>query len=283
MTTTGQSFTEQDVESFFDQTTQTYLNFWDSEGVLHTGYFNGEYDHDYRAAAERTSDVVATEAGITASSYVLDVGCGCGPFLMYLAQRFGCRGEGLDLSIERINFARQQLTGDNAGLDLSFTHGSATAMPYADNTFTHVVSQDSMCLIPDKPKTHSEVFRVLQPGGVFAFSDFLQPKPDISERGRKHVYDRVRWNSGYSFLGYQQALEEAGFVVTHARNLEPQIRQTYRVIGKAATERAAQTDDPAARDWMLAFAESCGEIELAIDRGEFGWGIFVARKLANVG
>ena len=280
MPPTGQSFTEQDVESFFDQTHQTYLDFWDSEGVLHTGYFNGEYDHDYHAAAERTSDVVATEAGINASSYVLDVGCGCGPFLLYLARRFGCRGEGLDLSIERINFARQQVTGENAGLDLNFTHGSATAMPYADNTFTHVVSQDALCLIPDKPKTHSEVLRVLQPGGVFAFSDFLQPKPDISERGRKHVYDRVRWNSGYSFLGYQQALEEAGFVVTHARNLEPQIRQTYRVIGKAARERAGQTDDPAARDWMLAFAESCGEIELAIDRGEFGWGIFVARKLA---
>ena len=280
MTSTGQSFTEQDVETFFDQTHQTYLNFWDSEGVLHTGYFNGEYDHDYRAAAERTSEVVATEAGINASSYVLDVGCGCGPFLLYLTRRFGCRGEGLDLSQERINFARQQVSGENAGLDLNFTHGSATAMPYPDNTFTHVVSQDALCLIPDKPKTHSEVFRVLQPGGVFAFSDFLQPKPDISERGRKHVYDRVRWNSGYSFLGYQQALEEAGFVVTHARNLEPQIRQTYRVIGKAATERAEQTDDQAARDWMLAFAESCGEIELAIDRGEFGWGIFVARKLA---
>ena len=25
-------------------------------------------------------------------------------------------------------------------------------------------------LIPDKPRTHSEVFRALQPGGVFAFS-----------------------------------------------------------------------------------------------------------------
>lgn len=278
-----QSFTEQDVESFFDQTTQTYLNFWDSEGVLHTGYFTGEDDYDYRAAAERTSEVVATEAGINASSYVLDVGCGCGPFLIYLAQRLGCRGEGLDLSIERINFARQQLSGDNAGLNVNFTHGSATAMPYEDNTFTHVVSQDSLCLIPDKARTHSEVYRVLQPGGVFAFSDFLQPKTDISERGRKHVYDRVRWNSGFSYLGYQQALEQAGFVVTHARNLEPQIRQTYRVIGKSATERAAQTGDPAARDWMLAFAESCGEIELAIDRGEFGWGIFVARKPANAG
>jgi sarcosine/dimethylglycine N-methyltransferase len=280
MTTTGQSFTEEDVEKFFDQTTQTYLDFWDSEGVLHTGYFLGEDDTDYRAAAKRTSDVVADDAGITADSYVLDVGCGCGPFLIYLAERFNCRGEGLDLSIERINFARQQLTGDRAGLNVNFTHGSATNMPYEDNTFSHVVSQDSMCLIPDKARTHSEVFRVLRPGGIFAFSDFLQPKQDISERGRKHVYDRVRWNSGFSYLGYQEALQRAGFEIALARNLEPQIRQTYRVIGKAATERAAETDNAEARDWMLGFAESCGEIEHAIDRDEFGWGIFVARKPA---
>jgi ubiquinone/menaquinone biosynthesis C-methylase UbiE len=277
MTTTGQPFTEADVESFFNQTTRTYLDFWDSSGVLHTGYFNGADDTDYRAAAQRTSDVVAADAGINADSYVLDVGCGCGPFLIYLAERFNCRGEGLDLSIERINFAKQLLT-DRPGLNVNFTHGSATEMPYEDNTFSHVVSQDSLCLIPDKPRTHSEVFRVLRPGGIFAFSDFLQPKEEISERGRKHVYDRVRWNSGFSFIGYQQALQRAGFELLLARNLELQIRQTYRVIGKAATERAAVTDDQAARDWMLGFAESCGEIEHAIDRNEFGWGIFVARK-----
>ncbi len=277
MTTTGQPFTEADVENFFNQTTRTYLEFWDSSGVLHTGYFQDLTDTDYQAAALRTSDVVATDAGITADSHVLDVGCGCGPFLIYLAERFGCQGEGLDLSIERINFARESLA-DHPGLDVTFTHGSATDMPYADNTFSHVVSQDSLCLIPDKPATHAEVFRVLRPGGIFAFSDFLQPQEEISERGRKHVYDRVRWNSGFSFLGYQEALQRAGFEILLARNLEDQIRQTYRVIGKAATERAGQTDDTAARDWMLGFAESCGEIETAIDRNEFGWGIFVARK-----
>ncbi|MEO9237717.1 MAG: methyltransferase domain-containing protein, partial [Jatrophihabitantaceae bacterium] len=272
------AFTEQDVEGFFDQTTQTYLDFWDSEGVLHTGYFNGLADYDYQAAAQRTSDVLAADAGIDDSSYVLDAGCGCGNFLIDLAQQHGCQGEGLDLSIERINFARKQLTGDNAGLTVSFTHGSVTAMPYEDGTFSHVVSQDALCLVPDKPTTHSEVFRVLQPGGIFAFSDFLQPKPDISERGRTHVYDRVRWNSGFSFIGYQEALIRAGFEILVARNLLTQIRQTYRVIGKMATERAAVTEDQTARDWILAFAESCGEIELAIDRGEFGWGMFVARK-----
>ncbi|HJQ01577.1 MAG TPA: methyltransferase domain-containing protein [Jatrophihabitans sp.] len=280
MTTARPAFTEQDVEGFFDQTTQTYLDFWDSEGVLHTGYFTGLDDDDYRAAAQRTSDVLAAEAGIDASSYVLDVGCGCGNFLIDLAERRGCRGEGLDLSLERINFARRQLRGDRAELPVNFSHGSATAMPYEDNTFSHVVSQDALFLVPDKAKTQAEVLRVLRPGGIFAFSDFLQPRPDISPRGRTHVYDRVRWNDGFSYLDYQQALQDAGFELVLARNLLTQIRQTYRVIGKMATTRAAVTDDQAARDWILAFAESCGEIELAIDRGEFGWGMFLARKPA---
>jgi ubiquinone/menaquinone biosynthesis C-methylase UbiE len=276
------AYSEQDVEDFFDRTTQTYLSFWDSEGVLHTGYFVDDADDDYRAAADRTSDILAAEAQIDAGSYLLDVGCGCGNFLIHLASRFGCRGEGLDLSGERITFAQQQLARREPRLDIEFRHGSATRLPYQPDTFSHVVSQDALFLVPDKPRSHAEIHRVLRPGGVFAFSDFLQPKPEIGARARRHVYDRVRWSSGYSLVGYQAALERAGFDILLARNLERHIRQTYRVLGETARERAGTTPDAAARDWMLAFAESCAEIQIAIDHGEFGWGIFVARKRGSV-
>ena len=258
MSTTGQSFTEQDVEGFFDETTQTYLSFWDSEGVLHTGFFEGPDDDDYHAAADRTSDVLAADAGIDSQSYVLDVGCGCDNFLFHLGQRYGCRGEGLDLSIERVKFAQQQLADKRrAGLDLTFTHGSATRMPYADGTFSHVVSQDALFLVPDKPRSHAEIYRVLAPGGIFAFSDFLQPKQEIGEQARTHVYDRVRWSSGYSFLEYQAALERAGFEILLARNLLTHIRQTYGVLRTVAVQRAEATEDQVAREWILGFADSC--------------------------
>ncbi len=278
MSMTGPAYTERDVEDFFDQTLQTYLSFWDSDGVLHTGCFADDADEDYRAAAQRTSDILAAEGRIDGSSRVLDVGCGCGNFLIYLARRLGCSGEGLDLSEERIRFAQKQLAGDDRRLDIEFRHGSATQMPYEPGSFSHVVSQDALCLVPDKPRSHAEIHRVLQPGGVLAFSDFLQPREEIGERARKHVYDRVRWSGGYSLVGYQAALEKAGFEIILARNLESQIRQTYRVLGKTARERAETAPDAAARDWMLAFSVSCGEIQLAIDQREFGWGIFVARK-----
>jgi sarcosine/dimethylglycine N-methyltransferase len=277
---TRHAWAESDVEEFFDVTLQTYLSFWDSDGVLHTGYFGHDADDDYRAAAERTSDILAAEAQVGSASYVLDVGCGCGNFLICLAKRFGCRGDGLDLSEERIKFAREKLAAENRRhrLDLEFRHGSATQLPYKPSSFSHVVSQDALCLVPDKPRSLAEIHRVLVPGGVLAFSDFLQPKKEISERARKHVYDRVRWSSGYSLIEYQAALEKAGFEITLARNLESHIRQTYRVLGKAAREHAETTSNAAARDWMLAFSLSCKEIRVAIDHREFGWGIFVARK-----
>jgi sarcosine/dimethylglycine N-methyltransferase len=274
------AYTEREVEDFFDRTLENYLGFWDREGVLHTGYFSTDTDSDYRAAAGRTSDILATEAGIDGSSYVLDAGCGCGNFLIYLAGRFGCRGEGLDLSEERVKFARDMLTtvDDPVRQRVEFRHGSVTQLPYEAGTFSHVVSQDALFLVPDKPRSHAEIARVLRPGGIFAVSDFLQPKPEIGERARQHVYDRVRWSGGYSLAGYQAALEQAGFEIIAAHDLEGHIRQTYRVLGQTAREKAATTPDSAARDWMLSFSESCGEIQAAIDRGEFGWGMVVARK-----
>jgi cyclopropane fatty-acyl-phospholipid synthase-like methyltransferase len=283
MLATKTAYTEQDVETFFDQTLGNYLNFWDSEGVLHTGTFTSDDDEDYRAAAERTSVVLASEAKITTSSYVLDVGCGCGNFLIFLVERFGCRGKGLDLSQERVSFASKRLADEKPQLfnNIAFQHGSVTKLPYDAGTFTHVVSQDALFLVPDKPASHAEIFRVLRPGGIFAFCDFLQPKEEISPRGRMHVYDRVRWNSGYSLLGYQAALQDAGFDILLARNLESHIKQTYRVLGKVAQKRAGTVTNNAASDWIAAFATSCGEIELAIDRGEFSWGMFVARKPNN--
>ncbi len=280
MSMTSHAYTEQDVGDFFDRTLRTYLSFWDADGVLHTGYFSGAGDDDYRSAAERTSEVLAEAAEVAGASRVLDVGCGCGNFLIYLAKRYGCSGEGLDLSQERISFARSRVAEQNeAGpLDLTFRHGSATQMPYQAGAFSHVVSQDALFLVPDKPRSHAEIQRVLRPGGIFAFSDFLQPTTQISDRARQHVYDRVKWSGGYSLVDYQVALDQAGFEIILARNLESHIRQTYRVLGATARERAEATPDTAARDWMLAFAESCTEILAAIDRSEFGWGIFVARK-----
>jgi ubiquinone/menaquinone biosynthesis C-methylase UbiE len=273
-------FTEHDVEQFFDSTTQTYLSFWDREGVLHTGYFAPGNADDYAAAAEHTSRLLADEAGIDAASRVLDIGCGCGNFVFHLARRLACACEGLDLSRERVDFAERKRAEapDELARRVTFCHGSATQLPHPAASFSHVVSQDALFLVPDKPRSHAEMFRVLAPGGRLAVTDFLQPRVQISARARKHVYDRVRWTEGLSLVGYQQALEHAGFRIRLARELSPHLQRTYQVLGRVAAQRAETAPSAEARDWMRAFSASCHEIGLAIDDGEFGWGLLVADK-----
>ncbi len=273
-------FSERDVEEFFDQSTQTYLSFWDAEGVLHTGYFDPGNESDYRTAAQRTSEILAEAAAIDGSSVVLDVGCGCGNFLLDMARRFQCRGEGLDISTERIRFAQARLAEADASHQraLRFRQGTGTDMPYASGSFSHVVSQDALFLVPDQARLHHEIYRVLRDGGTFACTDFLQPKVDVSPRARRHVYDRVKWNGGLSLRGYQSALAEVGFEIRLARDVTEHLQRTYRVLGKMASERAESAPDAAAREWILRFAASCKEIEIAIEDGEFGWGLLVARK-----
>jgi len=65
--------------------------------------------------------------------------------------------------------------------------------------------------------------------------DFLQPKPEVGARARRHVYDRVKWNGGLSLIGYQSALSEAGFEIRLARDMTEHLQRTYRVLGKMAT------------------------------------------------
>jgi ubiquinone/menaquinone biosynthesis C-methylase UbiE len=276
----AERFSERDVEQFFDESTRTYLDFWDREGVLHTGVFAPGNDGDYRAAAELTSVLLGDEAGIESGSRVLDVGCGCGNFVLHLVRRFGCRCEGIDLSRERVEFAERRRGELPPGLAerAAFRHGSATELPCDSMSFSHVVSQDALFLVPDKARSHAEMFRVLEPGGRLVLSDFLQPRAEIGPRARKHVYDRVRWSAGLSLVGYQEALARAGFEIRLARELSPHLKKTYQVLGRVAAERAAEAADPAARAWMLAFSASCVEIGIAIDDGEFGWGIFAAER-----
>jgi hypothetical protein len=91
----------------------------------------------------------------------------------------------------------------------------------------------------------------------------------------------VRWSSGFSLVGYQSALESAGFEIRLARDLSPHLKKTYAVLGVVAQARAESAASRAAGEWMRAFSASCREIGVAIDDGEFGWGVFVAQRPAG--
>jgi ubiquinone/menaquinone biosynthesis C-methylase UbiE len=117
---------------------------------------------------------VAGLANLDASDQVLDVGCGLGGTARHLAERFGCRVVGVDLTEEYIAVGKKltELVGLHDRVE--FRHGSALALPYGNERFDVVWTEHAQMNIADKPRFYAEIARVLRPGGRFLFHDVFR-------------------------------------------------------------------------------------------------------------
>ncbi|MFC3995977.1 class I SAM-dependent methyltransferase [Nocardiopsis sediminis] len=235
-------------------------------------------DDDYTTNDEQLSVLLAAEASICGASRILEVGGSCGSLLTTIAKRFGCHGEAVFTNGGYVKFAQEANTHHRNRLNIDFRQASVMRLPYEAASFTHVVSRDAMHNVPDKRRSHAEIHRVLKPGGVFAFTDFVQGSGEISESTRKNVHERLGWCAGYSLDDYRAVLERAGFEVVQVRSLNGRLTRMLRENAQAARDRAEQTGDDAARTTMLGFAASCDAVRAAVGAGEFGWASFVTHR-----
>jgi len=112
-------------------------------------------------------------AGFRPGMHVLDVGGGLGGPARTLAVEAGCIVTVLDLSEE---FCRvgAMLTARTGLTDaVTFQHGSALAMPFADEEFDAVWTQHATMNIAEKERLYKEIHRVLRPGGRLAMHDAM--------------------------------------------------------------------------------------------------------------
>ncbi|KPK53846.1 MAG: hypothetical protein AMS22_06820 [Thiotrichales bacterium SG8_50] len=108
---------------------------------------------------------------IRAGDRVLDIGAGlAGPARM-LAVEPGCNVDCIELSPDYCVGAN--LLNRLTGLEdrVKVYEGSALDQPFGDNSFDAAWMQNVGMNIEDKRKLYEEVFRVLKPGGRFAFQE----------------------------------------------------------------------------------------------------------------
>lgn len=95
---------------------------------------------------------------------VLDLGCGDGLLLEFLAQGNERQLAGVDLSPQSLALARRRPALSGARLE----EGRAQALPFADDSFDACVSHMALMLMGEIEQVAAEVARVLSPGGVLA-------------------------------------------------------------------------------------------------------------------
>lgn len=116
---------------------------------------------------DRAFGLLAESLGHPGPYDVVDVGCGAGTQSMLWAQR-GHRVRGLDVNRALIELARHR-AGD-AGLQVQFDVGTATALPYESASADVVLSPELLEHVVDWERCLSEAARLVRPGGLLYLS-----------------------------------------------------------------------------------------------------------------
>jgi SAM-dependent methyltransferase len=96
--------------------------------------------------------------------HMLDVGCGGGETAVAVAEMYpNLQVTGVDLSPDLIRRGKERV--GHLGGRVDFVVGSATELPFGNDTFDLVTSFGSLKLWPDRAKGLAECTRVLKPGG----------------------------------------------------------------------------------------------------------------------
>jgi sarcosine/dimethylglycine N-methyltransferase len=130
----------------------------------------GALDH-FHTGGLRASRELLELAQIRADDRVLDIGAGlAGPARM-LASARNCRVDCLEMSPDYCVGA--ELLNRLTGLDerIKVHKGSVLDMPFPNDSFDVVWMQNVGMNIADKRKLYAEIYRVLKPGGRFAFQE----------------------------------------------------------------------------------------------------------------
>ena len=192
------------------------------------------YDHFHGRGLEATEEL-ADLLTVSLDDHILDIGSGIGGPARYIAQRFGARVTGIDLTAEFCEVARHLTRALGLADRVDFKQGDALAMPFADASFDGAYSMNVSMNIADKARFYAEIHRVLRPRGWLVLSEIAQGP------GGAPAYP-TPWarTAESSFLATPQqtreGLEAAGFAVSSLRETTEQ-SLAYGARSRAMVER----------------------------------------------
>ena len=129
-----------------------------------------KYADSYDAGCKGTKsarfyDDLIREVEINAGDSVLDVGCGTGTVLNYIASKTDINGYGLDISEKMLDKAREK------NPEFKFVSGNCVTLPYEEGSMDVVIACMAYHHFADQKRFREEAYRVLKQGGRLYICD----------------------------------------------------------------------------------------------------------------
>ncbi len=212
---------------------------------------------------------------------VLDIGSGLGGPALLMAREHGARVTGIDLEAPLVSRARAYAT--EAGQDdrTEFRQVEAGPLPFEDGVFAVVFSSGAFIQIEDKAGMFAEIFRVLEPGGVFTCYDWMRSDKPYGE-------DMYYWFKMEGLTFAMETLENHGRILRNAGFVDIELEDdgnAYRDLCRREYEQMrgplrAQMRDMLGREMQEHFLENWRAMQVVLDSGELRPGFYRARTPA---
>jgi len=111
--------------------------------------------------------------GAPANTRVLDLCCGTGDMTFKARRQGAALAVGVDFAQAMLDVAQQRRDAADAGV--TFVHGDALRLPFADRSFDAVTIGYGLRNVADIEQCLREMLRVLRPGGRLVILDFGKP------------------------------------------------------------------------------------------------------------
>ena len=263
-----------------DDADNFYYHVWGGEDI-HVGLYQSD-TQPIRDASRLTVERMAKKLpGLGKDHKVLDVGGGYGGSMRYLAKNHGCHT--VVLNISEVENERDREMNKEQGLDhlVTVDDGDFENLPYEDQNFDFVWSQDAILHSGNRERVLHEVARVLKPGGLFVMTDPMQDDNAPTDQ-LQPIYDRIHLESLGSPGFYQKAAEKNGLVFVefedHSHQLPRHYSRVRAELEKNEDELKSKTivSDP----YIQRMKKGLTHWIEGGNAGNLRWGIFTMRKPA---
>jgi cyclopropane fatty-acyl-phospholipid synthase-like methyltransferase len=170
-------FDAADIRCYYDRHSASFVRFGQGRGSIHRavwGPHTRTRDQAFHYVDDQIAAFVRRFLSPSRTVHVVDLGCGVGASLCYLAEQLPIRGTGITLSpaqaaMARVVVADRGLSGTVECLEGDYCELPARLMPadlaYAIESFVHG---------PDPARFFDECRRLVRPGGLLVICDDVQ-------------------------------------------------------------------------------------------------------------
>ena len=224
---------------------------------------------------------LADKAGIGSGMEGVDLCCCTGAGMRFLVRfRDVARMQGVDATEKVVEQGRLRCEQEGLSDKIEFTLADVCDSGLADASADFVWGEDAWCYVADKEKLIREAARIVKPGGVIAFTDWIEGKAGLTDAEAERFLTFMKFSNVQNLAGYSALLEANGCEVIAAEDthrFSPHIDLYLNMLNMQLTYDALKIIGFNSELMQAMGAEMVFMQKLA-HAGKIAQGLFVARK-----